>query len=91
MANVIPGIAAKGGTIPASAPGQDHHHGHSHGHAHSAGHVHSAGHEHAAPHDVVSIPRAYKHSMFLASAIERLVIAVLLIGLIWIGIFWAIS
>ncbi|MCX5517229.1 hypothetical protein OSH10_02170 [Kaistia defluvii] len=85
MANVIPGIAAKGGTIPASAPGQDHHHGHSHGHAHSAGHVH------AAPHDAVAIPRAYKHSMFLASAIERLVIAVLLIGLIWIGIFWAIS
>lgn len=85
MANANPGIATKGGTIPAPAHGQDPLHGHSHGHAHPAEH------DHAAPHDVVAIPRAYKHSMFLASAIERLVIAVLLIGLIWLGIFWAIA
>jgi len=83
MANANPGIATKGGTIPAPAHGQDSLHGH--------GHAHSAGHEHAAPRDAVAIPRAYKHSMFLASAIERLVIAVLLIGLIWLGIFWAIA
>lgn len=90
MANANPGMATKDGTIPASAHSHDHHHDHGHGHAHPAGHDHAA--PKTASRDVaVAIPRAYKHSMFLASAIERLVIAVLLIGLIWLGIFWAIS
>ena len=38
-----------------------------------------------------AMPRSYKRSMFLASALERLVIAVLLSGLIWLGISWAVS
>jgi hypothetical protein len=85
MANVNPGIATKDGAIPASA------HTHDTDAAHGHRHAHPAGHDHATPRDAVAIPRAYKHSMFLASAIERLVIAVLLIGLIWLGIFWAIA
>lgn len=86
MANVNPGIATKDGAIPASAHTHDTDAAHGHRHAHPAGHNHEASHAAA-----VAIPRAYKHSMFLASAIERLVIAVLLIGLIWLGIFWSIA
>ncbi|WEK50603.1 MAG: hypothetical protein P0Y66_00365 [Candidatus Kaistia colombiensis] len=84
MADANRGVAAKSGTSPVSAGG--HGHNHEHGHAHS--------HEPAAParrEPSDALPRSYERSMFLASAIERLVIAVLLVGLIWLGIFWAVS
>ncbi|MBN9059355.1 MULTISPECIES: hypothetical protein [Kaistia] len=101
MANAIPGMAAKGDPIPVS-PGRDHAHsheghdhegkGHGRPHDHDLGHVHS----HAAGAPVArdfdtALPRSYRRSMFLASAVERLVIAALLVGLIWLGIFWAVS
>ncbi|MCX5577971.1 hypothetical protein [Kaistia terrae] len=91
MANSNSSVAAQAGTIPVSAAP---HHGHDHPHAHDGHAGHSHGHHHAAhppaTHEI-AVPRAYKRSMFLASALERLVIAVLLIGLIWLGIIWAVS
>jgi len=87
MANAIPGVAAKGGTIPISAS-----HDHGHNHDHDQGHAHSHAPAKPAVRDASdALPRSYKRSMFLASAVERLVIAVLLVGLIWLGISWAVS
>lgn len=89
MANSNSSVAAEAGAIPVSA---DPHHGLDHSHAH-AGHAH-ADHDHAAHAPAtreIAMPRSYKRSMFLASALERLVIAVLLSGLIWLGISWAVS
>jgi hypothetical protein len=65
-----------------------HDHGHHDGHAHGHHHHH---HDHAPPRArSVAAPRA-RRSMFLASALERLGIAVVLVALIWAGIFWAIG
>lgn len=100
MANAIPGMAAKGDPIPVS-PGHGHGHegqgrAHDHDHGHPHDHDHGHAHSHALSKPVAgggsdALPRSYTRSMFLASAVERLVIAALLVGLIWLGIFWAVS
>jgi ABC-type Zn2+ transport system substrate-binding protein/surface adhesin len=73
----------------AAAHDRGHDHGHDHGHPH--GHPGATAHGHAgAATASVAAPRV-RHSMFLASALERLVIAAVLIGLIWAGILWAIA
>lgn len=87
MANAIPGVAAKDGAIPISA---GHDHGHHHDHDPGQAHSHAPS-KPAAREASDALPRSYKRSMFLASAVERLVIAVLLVGLIWLGIGWAVS
>jgi ABC-type Zn2+ transport system substrate-binding protein/surface adhesin len=91
MAHSNTSVAAEAGAILVSA---DPHHGHDHPHSHThTGHSH-ADHDHAAHAPAsreIAMPRSYKRSMFLASALERLVIAALLSGLIWLGISWAVS
>ncbi len=53
-------------------------HDHLHDHAHGSGQAHDG-----------AIP-AVRFSPFLASALDRLGVAVILTGLVWIGVFWAV-
>jgi hypothetical protein len=89
MAHASEGVGVTDGTIPVPAGSRTHgqdRRGHDHDHGAHGHHHHPAASEPAR-----AAPRAYRHSMFLASALERLVIAVLLIGAIWVGILWAIG
>lgn len=81
------GIMDGQGPIPAvHDPAQDHG---QHGHG-GPGHTHAHPAPRLATSARVAAPRI-RHSMFLASALERLVISAVLIALIWAGIFWAIG
>lgn len=75
-------------------------------HARSSGHDHSpsSDHHHHHPHrlddvaPVIAVAPAAKHaprragfSPFLASAVDRFLLALVLAGLIWIGVVWAVA
>jgi hypothetical protein len=89
MVELREGVGTMDGQEPTPAV---HDHAHDHGgHGHDQpGHMHSHPVRRLATSARVAAPRV-RHSMFLASALERLVISVVLIALIWAGIFWAIG
>ena len=62
-------------------------HEHDHDHAHAELGAHLGGHE-ARSRDAVMSRRRF--SPFLASVLDRLLIAVVLSGVMWIGVVWAI-
>ena len=61
--------------VKAPRPAHDHLHDHAHGSEQT--------------HDM-TVPAA-RFSPFLASALYRLGVAVILTGLVWIGVFWAVN
>jgi hypothetical protein len=84
LRNGVDGTEGQGAAM-AGRPTHRHAGAHDHGHAGATAHGHAG-----AATASVAAPRV-RHSMFLASALERLVIAAVLIGLIWAGILWAIA
>lgn len=68
----------------------DHRHGHDEAghaaHGHGGGHVHSHAHAHAHAPVATARPGA---SLLRMSLVERLAIAGLVSGVIWLGVFWA--
>lgn len=79
-------IDSEAGALAAPSAG---HHGHRHTAAHhDSGAHHGATHDHEAHDARVS---AGSFSPFLASALDRLALAVVLSGLVWIGVVWALT
>ncbi len=75
--------AISGSTIPLrGAPGARPAHAPAHDHADHHDHDGGQAHDAARP--------AVRFSPFLASALDRLGVAVILTGLVWIGVFWAV-
>lgn len=74
-------IDSEAGALPAPSAGH-------HGHRHDAAAHHGATHDHDA-HDARLSAGSF--SPFLASALDRLALAVVLTGLVWIGVLWALS
>jgi hypothetical protein len=63
-----------------------------------AGHSHPHSHPHEAPRRVPTPAAAAarrrslaRPSLFLASALDRLLIAIVLVGLLWIAVLWAVA
>ncbi len=71
-------LKSDAGVIAVPAKLHSHDHDHSHDHAPDAGQADDAA--RAAP----------RFSPFLASALDRLGLAVILAGCVWIGVFWAV-
>jgi hypothetical protein len=92
MAELRESVGMTGGQGTAlHAHGHGHHDGHDHAHDHPHAHDHAAHRAATSPAAAAAAAPRVRHSMFLASAVERLGIAVLLAGLIWAGILWAIA
>ncbi|WP_073052227.1 hypothetical protein [Kaistia soli] len=53
-----------------------------------ADHGHDHAHHHAQAHDSPAVAKPF--SPFLASVLDRLGLAVVFAGLVWIGVFWAV-
>lgn len=71
---------------------EDREHGHDHRHGHDeaghAAHGHGGGHAHSHAHAPVATARPGA-SLVRMSLVERLAIAGLVSGVIWLGVFWA--
>jgi hypothetical protein len=65
-----------------------HGHGHTHGHDHSHAHDHTHAHAHAHAHAPAGAPRPGV-SLVRMSLVERLTVALVVSGLIWGGVLWA--
>jgi len=73
------GAPGTGTSVPATADLE------SHDHAHASSHAHGA-----AP-AVAGSRRRVGERFFLASALDRMALALLLVGLIWLAVLWAMG
>lgn len=54
-------------------------------------HAHTSGHAHGAAPAVAGSRRRVGERFFLASALDRMALALLLVGLIWLAVLWAMG